>query len=161
VRSAAPTPTPLAVVITVLALADGLLHLSLDFILFRGNLFGRLGPPPGAPPPGGGDPPPLPLPLNQLFVLNLVGYVVLILAFWFGGRWLGRWRWLVDVAFILYVVVVFGAWLQFGRPNPMGLGLLSKAIEVVLVLALLAHLWASLARSHAAGAAPVRSAEPG
>src|SRR5512133_567043 len=83
----------LPAIITVLALADGLVHLSLDFVLFRGNFFGpgRSGPPPGrlAPPPGGG-PPQLPLPLNELFLLNFVGYVVLALLFWFAPRWLGE-----------------------------------------------------------------------
>jgi hypothetical protein len=149
-RSATLGPTLLAALITLLALADGLLHLSLDFVLFRGNVFGRLGPPPGAAPPPGPPPPQFPLPLNQLFVLNLVGYVVLLLAFWFGGRWLGRWQWLVDVALILYVAVVFVSWLQFGRPNPMGLGYLSKVIESVLVVALLVHIWTLLTRPQAA-----------
>src|SRR5262249_27433596 len=97
------TSRTLPIVITVLALADALLHLMLDVVLFRGNFWGPLGPPPGAPaggPPPGAGPPPLPLPLNQLFVLNFVGYLVLIVAFWLAPRWLGRWSWVVDLAFI-------------------------------------------------------------
>ena len=145
----------LPIIIVVLALADGVLHLSLDFVLFRGNLFGPLGPPPGAPPPPpGGGPPRLPLPLNQLFVLNFVGYLLLALAFWFGVRQGGVWRWLVDVALIVYVAAVFVAWLSFGRPNPMGLGVASKGIEVVLLLALLVHLWTGLATPRAVAAPP-------
>lgn len=78
---------PLAVLISLLALADGVLHLSLNFVLFRGNLFGSLGPPPGAPaPPGGGGPPSFLVPLNQAFTLNLIGYVVLVLLFLSSAR---------------------------------------------------------------------------
>lgn len=134
---------PIAVIITSLALADGVLHLSLDFVIFRGNLFGRLGPPPGAPapPPGGGGPPQFLLPLNQMFVLNLVGYIVLVLLFWFVAPRLGNFAWIVHVLFILYVLTVFIAWLNFGRPNPQGLGYLSKAIEVLLLIMLLVQLW--------------------
>ncbi len=135
--------------ITLLALADGILHLSLDYILFRGNVFGRLGPPPGAPPPasGGGGPPPLPLPLNQLFALNLLGYVVLIALLWFIAPRLGLWRWLIDVLFIIYIALVIAGWLRLGAPNPMGLGYLARAIEAVLVVAILARIWTALARS--------------
>jgi len=142
-------------VITILALIDGLLHFSLDYVLFRGNLFGSLGPPPGAPPPagGGGGPPQFPLPLNQLFVLNLCGYIVLLLIFWFVAPRLGSWAWLVDVAFILYVAVIFGGWLSIGGPNPRGLGYFSKTVETLLIIALLAHLWTLIARTRAASAA--------
>ncbi len=151
-----PAARLLPVIITILALADGFLHLSLDFILFRGNLFGSgfpgrppPGRPPGAPtgtprPPGPGFRPPLPL--NELFVLNLVGYVILVLFFWFGPRWLGKWRWLTDVALLVYVAVVFGGWWSLGRPNPMGLGYLARAVEILLVIALVSHTWLLLAR---------------
>src|SRR5215470_8244938 len=101
VRSVESTSRLLAIVITILALADGVLHFSLDYLLFRGNLIGRLGPPPGAAPPpgGGGGPPQFPLPLNQLFVLNLLGYIVLLLIFWFVAPHLGDWAWVVDAVF--------------------------------------------------------------
>jgi hypothetical protein len=138
----------LAVLITILALLDGVLHFSLDYILFRGNLFGRLGPPPGAAPPpgGGGGPPQFPLPLNQLFVLNMLGYIVLLLIFWFVAPRLGTWAWLVDAVFILYVALIFAGWMSVGAPNPRGLGYLSKTLEILLVLALLAHIWTLMAR---------------
>jgi hypothetical protein len=148
---------PLTVIISLLALADGVLHLSLNFVLFRGNLFGALGPPPGAPrPPGGGGPPGFLVPLNQAFTLNLVGYVVLVLIFLFVGPRLGSWQWIVDVVFILYVATVFLAWLNFGAPNPRGLGYLSKSIEVLLVLALLAHLWVTVQANRVAEYAGVQ-----
>jgi hypothetical protein len=146
VRSLSQYRGPLAVAITLLALADGILHLSLDFVLFRGNLLGRLGPPPGAPspPPGAGGPPSFLLPLNQMFVMNLVGYLILILLMWFVAPRLGTLAWLVEALFVLYVATVFLAWLRFGAPNPNGLGYLSKSVEVVLVLLLLVRLWANL-----------------
>lgn len=136
---------PLAVLISLLALADGVLHLSLNFVLFRGNLFGSLGPPPGAPaPPGGGGPPSFLVPLNQAFTLNLIGYVVLVLLFLFVGPRLGSWQWIISALFILYVATVFVAWLNFGAPNPRGLGYLSKGIEIVLIVALAVRLWADV-----------------
>lgn len=136
----------LPVVISVLALADGALHFALDVLLFRGNFFGRLGPPPGAPsgpPPGAppGPPIPLPLPLNQMFVLNLVGYVLLVALFWFVLTRRPTWLRAINGLMIAYVVIVFLAWAEFGRPNPMGLGYLSKSAEVLLVVALLAQQW--------------------
>jgi hypothetical protein len=159
IRSTERTTALLAGLITLLALADGVLHLSLDFVLFRGNVFGRLGPPPGAPPPppggGGGGPPPLPLPLNQLFALNLIGYAVLVLLLWFVAPRLGTWSWLVDAAFLVYVALVFAGWLRLGAPNPMGfLGYLSKFIELVLVLAVLARLWTTVTASRVLRSVP-------
>lgn len=140
---------PLAVIMTVLALADGVLHVSLDFVLFRGNLLGRLGPPPGAPapPPGGGGPPSFLVPLNQAFTLNLLGYVALVLILWFVGPRLGSWQWLVDALIVVYVAIVFIAWLNFGAPNPRGLGYLSKTVEIVLMVVSLVRLWADVQAS--------------
>lgn len=144
--------------VTVLALADGIVHFALDFVLFRGNFFGgfpaggsRPGPRPGvtAPPPGGG-PPQLPLPLNEMFLLNFIGYVVLVLLFWLSPRWLAERRWLVNVLVIAYAMTTFVAWWMFGRPNPMGLGYISKGLEVVLIAALAAHIWVLL-RGEGAG----------
>ena len=142
-RSGTRSAGYLAVLISLLALADGVLHLSLDFILFRGNIFGRFGPPPGAPPPGGGrgGPPPLPLPLNQLFALNLVGFLVLIALLWFVAPRLGALRWVIDALFLVYIAAVLAGWLSLGAPNPMGLGYLARAIELVMVVALIAHMW--------------------
>lgn len=130
------------VVIGLLALADGVIHFSLDFVLFRGNLFGS--PFPSGPRPGGAPPPgpranPLILPLNQLFVLNLVGAVVLVLFFWFVAPRLGARRWLMNLALIVYEAAGFLAWWSVGRPNPMGLGYLSKTIELLLIVILVVY----------------------
>lgn len=137
--------------IAVLALADGVLHLALDFILFRGNLFGSpfpAGPRPGTAPGRSGPPPgarplALPLPLNELFLLNFVGEVVLVLLFLFVRDRLGAKRWWVNVVMIGYAAVTFVAWWLFGRPNPMGLGYLSKGIEIVLIVALGVDIWSA------------------
>src|SRR5260370_35740800 len=99
--------------ITVLALLDGVLPLSLRFALFSGPRPG--GPPPGAAPggPGPGSRPPgpqLPLPLTELFILNFVGYLVLILVFWLAPRWLGAKSWLIDVGMIVYTSLAIIAW---------------------------------------------------
>ncbi len=134
----------LRIIIVVLALADGVLHLLLDFVLFGP----RNGPPAGArPTPAPGTPRPgprlaLPLPLNVLFLLNFIGEVVLALLFWFGPRWLGQRRWLINVVMIIYAAATFIAWVMFGAPNPMGLGYLSKGIEIALIIALLVDIWA-------------------
>lgn len=154
----------LRIVIVILALADGVLHLLLDFILFGG----RNGPPagarpaplPGSPLPLPGSRPPgarpfaLPVPLNVLFLLNFIGEVVLVLLFWFGPRWLGRKRWVVDVIMILYAAVTFVAWVIFGQPNPMGLGYLSKGLEIALIIALLVDIWTIRRQASHSGEAP-------
>jgi hypothetical protein len=140
--------------IPVLALADGVLHLTLDYVLFHGLLIGSAfpsGPRPGGitPPPGSrpGPPLPMPLPLNEMFLLNFVGYVVLAIVFLVSPRWLGKWRWLVNVAMIGYAATAFLAWLDYGRPNPQGLGYLSKGIEIVLIMALGVHIWVVLRKT--------------
>jgi hypothetical protein len=132
----------LRIAIVILALADGVLHLALNFVLFRGNFFGEL-PFPSL----------FPLQLNQLFTLNVLGYVVLALTFWFAPRFLGSRTWLLDVVLIGYTVLAIIGWVQIGMPNPQGLGYTSKAIEAALIVALLAHTARELGRS-----APVRRA---
>src|SRR5215216_3821095 len=121
--------------VAILALANGVLHLMLDVVLFRGNFFGPVAPPGAAPPPQ-----PFPLPLNQLFVVEFVGYVLLVVLFWFSRRWLGRLGWLVDLALLAYTGASIAGWLSIGGPNPRGLGYLAKGIEIALILAVLAHL---------------------
>ena len=153
-----PSARILAIFLTVLALADGILHLSLDFVLFRGNLFGPLGPPPGAAPPAGAAPPPpqhLPVPLNQLFVLNFVGYLLLVLFFWFVAPRLSSLSWLGAALLIIWAAATFFGWVMYGAPNPRGLAYLSKGVEIVLVIALLAYLFRVqlVARRRTSGAA--------
>jgi hypothetical protein len=129
-------------IIALLAIIDGVLHLSLDWVLFRGNVIGRLGPPPGvAPPPGANQPPSLPLPLNQLFLLNFLAYVTLALIFWFARERLGSWSALFELALLVVAGLSIAGWLQLRRPNPMNLGYLAKSVEVVLIVLVVTHLW--------------------
>src|SRR5438045_8450538 len=123
----------LRLAVILLAIADGLLHLALEFVLFRGNVFGPLT-----------FPSPFPLPLNRLFALNFLGYLVLAVAFWYAPRFLGPRRWLVDVVLMVYAVLPILGWVQTGMPNPQGLGYLAKALEVALILALAGHAWRGL-----------------
>ena len=120
----------LRLAVIILAIADGLLHLALDFVLFRGNVLGPLP-----------FPSPFPLPMNQLFALNFVGYLVLAGTFWYAPRFLGARRWLVNVVLIAYTLLSILGWVQIGLPNPQGLGYLSKALEVALIVALAVHTW--------------------
>ena len=146
-NSARLTNWILPVVITLLALADGALHFTLDVVLFRGNFLGPLGRPPGAAPPvAPANPPPgppvaLPFQLNQMFLLNCVGYIVLLALFWLVLWRFSGWRRWVDVVLIAYVATTFAGWVDYGAPNPMGLGYVSKGIEILLVVALLTHFW--------------------
>ncbi len=118
----------LRMAIVILAVADGILHLALNLVLFRGNFFGPLP-----------FPSPYPLPLNQLFTLNFVGYVVLALAFWLAPRYLGNRTWLFDVVMIVYALLSIAGWIQIGMPNPQGLGYISKVLEIGLIIALVIH----------------------
>lgn len=107
--------------IAILALTDGVLHVALDFALFRGRFFQSS--------------------LSELFLLNFIGFVVLAAVFLLSPRWLRARCWLVDVVLICYAAAALLAWVQSGGPNPFGLGYVSKVIEVMLIVALLADLW--------------------
>lgn len=144
----------LPTVITILALWDGIFHLRLIYILFGGRLLGSPsfgGPPPGAPasapggrPPGGVKMPQaipfVSLPRNELFLLNFIGFVVLVVILWVVFLRFSRWLWVVDVVMIAYTAVAIIGYFRVGKPNPHGLGHLSIGIEIALIVALLAHL---------------------
>jgi hypothetical protein len=111
----------LALVIVVLAIADGILHLALDIVLFRGRFF-----------------------LNELsilFLLNFVGYLVLAGLFMFRVRLLGSRAWLANLLLGLYALAGIVMWAQRGGPNPLSLGYTSKVLEVLLIVAVAAHWW--------------------
>ena len=111
----------LVIAVVVLALADGVLHLALDIVLFRSRFFLN--------------------DLSVLFLLNFVGYLVLAVAFMFRQRLLGRYAWLLNLALAAVAMVSIVLWLQRGGPNPMGLGYLSKVLEVWLLVAVVAEAW--------------------
>jgi hypothetical protein len=124
--------------IAILALTDGVLHVALDFALFRGQFFRSS--------------------LSELFLLNFIGFVVLAAAFLLSPRWLRARCWLVDVVLIGYAAAALLAWVQSGGPNPFGLGYTSKVIEVLLIVALLADCW-SLVHQHQPRAARASTTE--
>jgi hypothetical protein len=158
----------LGAIISLLALADGALHFALDFVMFHGRLWGSPfhgrppggGSPSGGPPPGAGlpaghaGPPPgphfsLPLPNNELFILNSIGYVVLVIIFWLSQSAPGWWRGLVDAAIAVYAAFSIWAWFEFGAPNPDGLGYIAKALEAALIVVVAAHAWYVVTRPSA------------
>ena len=125
----------LRISIVFLALSDGLLHLLLDFVLFKGRLFRST--------------------LSEVFLLNFIGFVVLSAVFLLSPCWLRKKHWLVNVVLIGYAAGTVLAWLNSGSPNPMGLGYASKTMEVMLVVALLADLWLVVQRSPRRAAAAI------
>ena len=114
--------------IAILALTDGVLHLALDLVLFKGRFLGSS--------------------LSELFLLNAIGFVILAAAFLVSPRWLRARGWLVDVVLIGYAAATLLAWVQAGGPNPLGLGYASKGLEVLLIVGLLADFWRSAPRHH-------------
>src|SRR5436190_1470851 len=96
-----------------LALADGVLHLAI-VVLFsrRFPSFATSS-------------------LGLMFLANFFGYVVLTAAFLFGRRRLGDRAWLANLLLIVYAAGSIGVWVWYGRPNPMGLGYPSKALEAL------------------------------
>ena len=197
-RRSSLTVWALSGMITVLALADAVIHFRLDYVLFHGKLWGSSHPgPPGAPSAAAGGPPGAPgaapggpsgaprgapsgpppgghtsnpvlraldiahitgLPLNELFVLNAIGYVVLAAVFWFVQLRLPRWHWLIDVALIGYTTASIIGWWDAGKPNPQNLGYLSKGLEAALILVLVVHIGFVLRRVGARRIVTIRAA---
>ena len=111
----------------VLAVADGVLHLALDVVLFRGRFFANQ--------------------LSILFLLDFVGYIVLAAAFLFRERLLGNRAWLLNLLIAVYSLAAIVMWAQRNGPNPMNLGYASKALEVLLIVAVAAHWWTTQRRT--------------
>jgi hypothetical protein len=132
----------LAALVTLLALAVGILHFALDFVLFGGK-FVSTGPPPGAPPRPGPPPggvagivgPHLP----ELFVANLVVFVVLATAFVLVSRTRPPVRLAIDGLLMLATVATLVGWNGIGKPNPRGLGRWAVTLEFALIAACLVH----------------------
>jgi hypothetical protein len=112
----------LSIVIVVLALIDGLVHLSLNLFVTHGIVTRP--------------------PISVLFFLNFLGYLALIVAFLYVQQSSLSLRRLVDVVLIVYPLVTLVAWIYFtrGRGNPFGLAEISKPAEVILAVATVLHL---------------------
>ena len=72
-----------------------------------------------------------------LFILNGLGYLVLLAAFWTRLSFLADRRGLVDYAFMAYAAVTFLAWIPDGSRDVTAY--LTKVNEVILIAALWAH----------------------
>lgn len=150
--------------IALLALAIGILHFALDFVLFGGRFVaGR--PPAGAPPrPPSGNPPPGPPGLGrligphlpELFVANLVVFVILAIVFVAVSRARPPVRLIVDGLLILATAATLVGWNGIGRPNPRGLGRWAITLEFALIAAALVH--AAIVSRRAGAAARIGTA---
>ena len=124
----------LAAIIVVLALVDGLIHLSLDAIIQHSFTRSQN---------------------NVLFALCFVGYVILVGVFIATSNSSLSLRRLVNVLLIVYPLVTFAAFFYItqGRINPIGLPLvargqlsllglagISKPLEIVLAILAALHL---------------------
>ncbi len=75
---------------------------------------------------------------SAIFILNGLGYLVLLALFWFRPSFLGGRRTLLHYAFMAYTALTILLWIQGGTRDLTGY--LAKADEVVLLVALWAHL---------------------
>lgn len=77
--------------------------------------------------------------VSPLFILNGLGYLVLLGAWYFAPGFLAGQRTALHIVFILYTIVTIAAWVAIGdKGDP--LGIFTKIDEVVLVIALILHL---------------------
>jgi hypothetical protein len=132
----------LQIVIIVLVVITALIHLQ------RGIGMSAGGPPGGGPGGGQGGSPPggggqggfnimamLPIPLPMLFLLNGIGYLVLVSALYLPQlrQYQPIVRWLL-IIFAAVTIIMYFAIVGL-RPNPVGL--LTKAVEIALIVLLL------------------------
>lgn len=80
--------------------------------------------------------------VSPLFILNGLGYLVLLGAWYFAPGFLAGQRTALHIVFILYTIVTIAAWVaSVIRTGDMGaLGIFTKIDEVVLFIALILHL---------------------
>jgi hypothetical protein len=74
-----------------------------------------------------------------LFTLNAIGYTVLALALIVPIPLFDRFRWLIRLGLLGFVLATIGGWIMFGARYDMAY--LSKAIEVVLIGFLLVSIY--------------------
>jgi hypothetical protein len=77
---------------------------------------------------------------DTLFILNALGYLALLAAYFLPVPFLQRNHGLVRWAFILFTLAGIGAWIAIGEKSwPEGaLGYFTKVVEVILIALLLA-----------------------
>lgn len=123
--------------IVLLALAIGVLHFALIYVLFRGRIFGSF----GGPPPGSPGLPFWPgvLPLPQLFLLNLIAFVLLAALFLVALRGRLIVRYLVDLLLVVVSLATLAGWNNIRRPNPRGLGTWAVSMEIAQIVLAIVH----------------------
>lgn len=133
--------------VVVLALVTGVLHLSLEFVLFHGlaaalpggSAGAPPGPPAGAPPPPGGPSFPFGLQLPQLFLGNFLVYLVLAILVVAVSRVRAEVRALIDVLIVVMTVLTLAGWNSIGRPDPNNLGTVALVVEAALIVCAIVH----------------------
>jgi hypothetical protein len=135
----------LQIVIIALAVITALIHLQRGIGMSMGGFGGGPGgPPPGGGqgrPPGPGGPPGgfnimalLPIPLPMLFLLNGIGYLVLVTALYLPA--LAQYRPIIRWLLIIFAALTIVMYLLVNglRPNP--LGIFDKLAEIALIVLL-------------------------
>jgi len=77
--------------------------------------------------------------ISPMFVLNGLGFLVLLAAWYYTPGFLADQRTALHIVFILYTAVTIAAWLVIGDKSDL-LGIITKLDEVILVIALVLHL---------------------
>ena len=77
--------------------------------------------------------------VSPLFILNGLGFLVLLGAWYFTPGFLAGQRTALHIIFILYTIVTIAAWVAIGDKGD-ALGIFTKLDELVLVIALIMHL---------------------
>jgi hypothetical protein len=77
--------------------------------------------------------------VSTLFVLNGLGFLVLLAAWYYTPGFLSSQRAALHAVFILYTLATIGAWIAIGDKGDI-LGIITKLDEVVLLVALFLHL---------------------
>lgn len=153
---------PLQIAIIVLALATALVHLDRGFMMSMlsgaGHFAGAGHPPTGGHfsgaaggHPGAGGPGILsfiPIPLNILFYLNFVGYVVLVIALYLPP--LQNYQHLIRWALIVYTAITILAWFLIAHAQPNLLAYGDKVMEIALIILLLIEEWQASKEEHRA-----------
>ena len=141
---------PLQIAIIVLVLITAGIHLQYGMNMNPGGFRG--GPPggqpggPGSRPPGGPGGPgsaapggsilqSIPLPLSTLFILNGIGYLVLVIALYLPP--LARFQRFIRWLLIMFAAVTFILYFVVNGFHLNTIGLIDKGVEVVLIILLL------------------------
>ena len=86
----------------------------------------------------------LPVSLTTLFILNFVGYLVLVVALYI--RPLQRFQHIIRWLLIAFTAVTIAAWFAIAGSSPTTVGVVDTVIEAGLILLLLLEEWLSLKR---------------